>query len=154
MYVIQCSVYTVWYCLTNAILSLIVFRSTCLIWPRGYKTISTVQFPGLNYTPLTPVRESISWPSRCLRGRHIRKNEIIPIWIWTSRIDTKSDRSDIEIEPDKTIRRAPKNRRPRRGQTSFGHVEKPHFGVSVICLSKWNRVRNVLLEVMPNWSRG
>jgi hypothetical protein len=53
----------------------------------------------------------------------------------------------------KAIRRAPNNGWPRRGQNSFGHVEKPHFGVSVIWLSKWYRVRNVLLEVMPNWSR-
>jgi hypothetical protein len=29
------------------------------------------------------------------------QNKIRPIWIWTSRIDTKSDRSDIEMEPDK-----------------------------------------------------
>jgi hypothetical protein len=53
----------------------------------------------------------------------------------------------------KAIRRAPNNGRPRRGQNSFGYVEKPHFGVSVFWLSKWNRVRDVLLEVMPNWSR-
>jgi hypothetical protein len=58
------------------------------------------------------------------------------------------------MEPDKTIRRAPQNGPPRRGKQSVGHVEKSHFGVSVFWLSKWNRVRNVLLEVMPNWSRG
>jgi hypothetical protein len=54
----------------------------------------------------------------------------------------------------KAIRRAPNNGRLRRWQTSVGHVEKPHFGLSVFWLSKWNRVRNVLLEVMLNWSRG
>jgi hypothetical protein len=84
----------------------------------------------------------------------VEKKETRPIWIWTSRIGTKSVRSDIEMERDKSIRRAPKNGRPRRGQNIFGHVEKPHFGVSVFWLSKWKRVRNVLLEVMPNSSRG
>jgi hypothetical protein len=63
-------------------------------------------------------------------------------------------RSDIEMEPDKSHPSCTKKGRPRRGQNSFGHIEKPHFGVSIFWLSKWNRVRNVLLEVMPNWSRG
>jgi hypothetical protein len=57
------------------------------------------------------------------------------------------------MEPDKTIRRTLKNGRPRRDQTSFGHVQKSHFVVSVFWLSKWNRVRNVLLEVMHRIAR-
>jgi hypothetical protein len=106
------------------------------------------------YAPLTPVRNRF-------RGHlDVSVVEILE--------KTRSDRygsgphglsrNQIEVisklNQIKATRRAPKDGRPRRGKKSVGHVEKPHFGVSVFWLSKWNRVRYVLLEVMPKWSRG